>query len=348
MRWISALLLLAACHTPRVDIDDRGYLVIEQKPRFFVGLAHVPASDFEKVSNAGFNVVTSPDFWGPADDPAARKALEEAERTGLFVIVDVDTPQALRAKNETLRMHPSILAWLAFTDPEVNISDPQVVKDTFREIVRNDEEHPIMMTFRDPRAFELYAKYAKVIGIDIFPIPDLPLVSVPALVRQAWTETVNKSIWVVVQLVEARHSDPPEPKPLRRPTLEEIRAMTYLALIQSARGVLFFSYDKGALPRDEPALWKSVCDFAAELRKVEPVIMVRNAGAITIDGAMIHAAYRHVGDEWFLMFANPFPEPSKADIELPAGPVRQVTLDLKPFQSGIFKITPEGKLVNYP
>jgi hypothetical protein len=343
-----ALLLLAACHTPRVNVDDRGYLEIEQQPRFFVGLAHVPVSEFEKVSKLGFNVVTSPAFWGPAEGSEAMAALIEAHKHGLYVIADVDTPQALRAKNEQFRMHPALLAWLAFTDPEITVSEPDVVKDTFREIIRNDGEHPIMMTFRDPRAFELYAKYAKVIGIDIFPIPDLPLVSVPALVRQGWTDTVNKSIWVVVQLCEARHSTPPEPKPLRRPTMDEIRSMTYLALIQSARGVIFYNYEKGDLPKNEPALWKGVCDLAAELRKAEPVIMVRNAGAITIEGAMIHAAYRKVGEEWFLMYANPFPEASKADIELPAGPVKQVTLDLRPFQAGIFKITPEGKLVNYP
>jgi hypothetical protein len=340
-------LLVAACHTPRVDIDGRGYLVIEQKPRFFVGLCHVPTADFEKVSKLGFNVVTSPAFWGPANDPKALEALVEAQRHDLFVIADVDTPQALRAKNDLFRLHPSLLAWWTFTDPEFTVTDEQVAKDTFREIIRNDDDHPIAMSFRDPRAFATYGKYGKLLSIDIFPVPDLPLVSVPALVRQAWAETVNRSVWVSIQLCEARHSEPPDPKPLRRPTLEEVRAMTYLALIQSARGVLFFSYEKGDLPVKAPGLWKGVQELAAELRKAEPIIMVRNAGAIEIGGTAVHAAYRHTGNEWYLIYANPFPEPAKSEIDLPAGPLKQVTLDLKPFQAGIFRITPEGKLESF-
>lgn len=349
MRWVCCFAIgLAACHTPRVSFDDRGYTVIEQKPHFFVGLCHVPPSDFKKVSALGFNVVTSPAFWGPAEDPAALQALVEAERCGLKVIADIDTPQGLRAKNEVFRMHPALLGWLAFTDPEFNVTDEQVVKDTFREILRADSDHPIMMTFRDPRAFGTFGKYAKLIGIDLFPIPDLPLVGVPALVRQAWGETVNRSVWVVVQLCEARHAQSPNPKPLRRPTIDEVRCITYLALIQSARGVLFFNFEKGELPKLAPELWTGVQELAQELRRSENVITVKNAGAIDIGGSLIHAAYRHSGDDWFLMYANPFPEPARSEIDFPAGPVKQLTLELRPFQAGIFRITPEGKLVRYP
>jgi hypothetical protein len=349
MRWALALTaLLAACHTPRVSFDGEGFAVIEQKRKFFIGLSQVPVSDFSKVASLGFNVVTSPAFWGPANDPAALQALDEAQKAGLMVIAEVDTPNALRVKNEAFRRHPALLAWLAFTDPKFTVADEEVMKSTFREIIQNDQEHPIMMTFRDPEDLSNNWKNAKLIGIDIFPIPDLPLVSVPALVRQARVQTVKgSSVWSVIQLVEARHANPPKPKPLRRPTVDEVRAMTYLALIQQARGVLFFNYEKGELPKNAPELWKGVVELAAELKQAEH-LFEQPYKTIDIAGSPIHAYYCRDGDDWFLLYANPHEEPAVSELELPAGPVRQLTLELKPYQAGIFKLTPEGKRVKYP
>jgi hypothetical protein len=340
-RFSPILLALAACHTPRVSLDDRGYLVVESRPEFYIGLAHVPPSEFQAVAEAGFNVVTTTAMLGPAEDPAALQSLADAGRHGLRVIAEIDTPLALRAKNETFRMHPALLAWMPFENPD----DEELVKNSYREIIRADSEHPIFMPVRDPASIGAYWKYAKVIAIAIFPIPDLPLVSVPAMVRQAWGETTDRSIWAAIQLGEARHSNPPEPKPLRRPTLEEVRSMTYLAIIQSARGILFHGYEKGELPRRAPELWEGVRKLAAELGRARPAIMVRNAGSLEIGGDEIHAAYRRVGDEWFLIYANPTDRPAKSEIDLPAGPVRQISLELAPFQAGVFQLSPDGKLV---
>ncbi len=347
MRWAPVLLILAACHTPRVSFDDRGFAVIEQKPRFFIGLCNVPPSEFPSVASLGFNVVTSPAFWGPAEDPAAFQALNDAEKAGIFVIAEVDTPQALRTKNENFRRHPALLAWLAFSDPSFTVGDEKVVTGTFREIIQNDEEHPIMMTFRSPEEISTYWKYAKLVAIDIFPVPDLPLVSVPALVRQARVETVSGTVWAVIQLCEARHSNPPNPKPLRRPTLDEVRVMTYLSLIQQARGILFYSFEKGEFPKNAPDLWKGVQSLTAELRKAESVLR-QPFKKIDIGGSLIHAYYCTDGDDWYLIYANPFNEPSQSELDLPAGPVRQLQLNLKPYQAGIYKLTAAGKLVPYP
>jgi hypothetical protein len=63
---------------------------------------------------------------------------------------------------------------------------------------------------------------------------------------------------------------------LRPPTAAEIRAMTYLALVRGADGILYYTFDDGRWDlRRHPETWQAVRDVVAEVRLFEALFRGR-------------------------------------------------------------------------
>ena len=81
-----------------------------------------------------------------------------------------------------------------------------------------------------------------------------------------------KPVWGVIQAFG--HADPKHDWVL--PTPEEIRCMAYVAVVEGAQGLLFYSHGRKGDPfyiRDHAEHWAFVQRLGAELQTLSPVLL---------------------------------------------------------------------------
>ncbi len=205
------------------------------------------------------------------------------------------------------------------------------------DALRSASKHPLWINFsptgddRAPRDFSSLAHYLAVpdvVSVDIYPVgagadlqespfADRGLASVGDftrnLVRMA---SVNgrqqKPVWMVLQgfgwHALGAASNPPENLNGRPPTYEEIRFMTFDAIINGATGVIYW----GApfIAKDDTATWESLKRVAAELHSLQPAL---TGDILAVDHAVycanrnIEIAVRQAGRDVYLLMANASP-----------------------------------------
>lgn len=343
MRWLLVLgpALLCGCAQDRVRIDERGRTVVGGKELFVVGLTDVAPEQFARVARAGFNVVTVRRF---AERPGT--VLREAEHRGLKVIADVDLPKGGVVRGGVTD-HPALLAWSPYPRPRVRRIPPELVYRAYRRVRGLDGDHPVVTVIRDPNAFPVYGVFTDVVVVEVVPSAMPDLVWVHSLIRSARAGTGRISVWAMIEAWSARPPTAPGGSAAADPAA--VRAAAYLAFIGGARGLLFSTFAEGALPTKEPGAWKALADLARELRVLVETVPLKNEGPITISGHPAHAALRTSGGRWFLLYANPFPRPGTALLEMPEWPgPRSVRLELRPYEAGAFRLDPGGKLAPFP
>jgi hypothetical protein len=345
-RFFALFAALSACHTPRVGFDDRGYTLIDNQSRFFITMAEAAPAQFKMLKESGFDAVESTAFWGPAMDPAGWSVLEQAKQLGLMAIVQIDTPKALRVKNEAIRGHPALLGWLGFLTPELQVADPNLLVETHRNVLREDPDHPLMMTFNNPDAIGVASKYVHLIGVDLRLPKEAPLLFVHEMIKAGFVKSGKRSIWAVIPLQTANPAVA-KGEPVHPSNLAELKAMLWLALMSGSRGVFFTGFREGKLMTEAPELWAGVLGLVKDMNRCREIIMSRNIAPPEIEGDELFIVYRHVNEQWFLVYANPLEREASAEVLLPVGPVKRLTIALKPLQAGVFRITDEGQLVEH-
>lgn len=164
------------------------------------------------------------------------------------------------------------------------------------KIVRaNDADHVIWFnhaprnTLRDLRQFE---PVADIIGCDIYPIPFGPMVGhsdlrdktmscVGAYTRRMAESAPGKPVWMVLQGFgwdDLSEDKPAETRP--RPTFAQTRFMAYDAIVNKARGILYWGT---FVLESEATLWKSIKQVVSELNGLQRFLSAKDANqAVTI------------------------------------------------------------------
>lgn len=165
--------------------------------------------------------------------------------------------------------HSALLAWYIADEPNGYRIPPADLKAIYNTVRETDPWHPVTVVFMAP--FTSAVKYSEAMDIvmaDPYPVPDMPVRNVGNVAEQLYREFEGKKpLWIVPQAFGGGEQW------RREPTLQEIRSMTYQAIINGARGIQYFiRHGLNAFPKSVPA-WNECGRMAVEIAELTPWLL---------------------------------------------------------------------------
>jgi hypothetical protein len=169
----------------------------------------------------------------------------------------------------TFKDHPALLAWYIADEPNGNKISPDSLVKIYKLIKEIDPWHPVSVVFMAP--FLSSVKYADAMDIvmaDPYPVPELPVTMVGNVAGQlAKAFEGQKPVWIVPQTFGGGELWS------REPTLQEVRSMTYQAIINGARGIQYFVRQGLNLFPKSTGTWSECGRMAVEIAELTPWLL---------------------------------------------------------------------------
>ena len=351
--WISLVSLVCFAVTSaragsHVVIDAHGVLMIDGRKVFPIGFTMPPPPDgkapngkngIEELHDAGATFLRTGVMGGPWNDAAIaqeKKFQDAAAKYGMHCWVflrelgsieenSLKREAMLRKVVTTFRDHPGMGVWKGEDEPEWGKKPvPPLVRT--REIIRElDTNHPVAVTHAPRGTVESLRPYnaaADITGADIYPIGYPPgghsletnkeISMVGDYTRRMMEVADGKMpVWMILQI--AWSGVIKTNKTLRMPTFPEERFMVYQAIINGARGLIFFG---GHLPqamnaRDRHLGWnwtfwdrvlRPVVEEIGEKSPLYPALLAPDSRLpVKCDAPDIEFCVREVGNEMFVL-----------------------------------------------
>lgn len=328
-----------------VYIDEDGFTIKNGK-RFFPLILFIgegpkggnwASSDdnLKRIAKAGFNSVMSY-YYGDRNDiddffVATRKHnlnvvfnLKDIH-DGLHTYRRVDEPAINRAMNivSTFKNENNLLAW--YINDEMGLGKYSSLESLYLGVRTEDYNHPVYQVEYEVDNFNYLKEFSDIIGTDPYPV-DKKNVNSLGLVSDLTRKTVDiankeKAVWQVIQLVDLTFAGRKE---ARAPTFQEMRNMTYQALIGGATGLSFYNYhwlwydldSNGKKIFSSTAFnnrWPEIVLLIQEINDITPVILDNNMSSFLIrQGGESVTFQAFIKDEkYYLLFSNLGDSPQK-------------------------------------
>ena len=316
-----------------VTVNADNVLVINGQKVFPIGFSPGPSNNtltpsgsdgLQELRDAGalLTKITQTGNWNSQLIAYQQAALDWAAQHGMYCWVnlhelsefpstDTNTPASLRSLVDTFKDHPALGVWKNFDEawwgniPETNL------QNGYQVIVQEDSNHPVEQTHA-PRGMvadlQPYNAAADIIAVDIYPVA-IPAPSNPPIANTGisqvgdWALEIaqvangQKQFWTIQQI--AFSGTTPPAHTLVFPTFTQSRYMAYQALIDGARGLMFFGGNVAATLTPQDALlgwnwtfWNSVLKpVVQQLGDHSPLaqaLVVANSPLpVTINGATV-------------------------------------------------------------
>jgi hypothetical protein len=318
----------------KVVIDANGVLLAGGRKLFPICLSNGPPTRLAEVAAAGVNMLrTGTALWSSefADGLIAqeRAKLDTAAKHGLLCwlwLGDLtDLPPAAGSPRERvlarvvngLKGHPALGAWKGVDEPRntfrgANWIRPAGLVRGYRRMKQLDPNHPLVITQAPGSPLAHLTPYRPafdVTGADIYPVSYPPGIHAGASSRNRDISVVGdltrtmraaagaKPVWMTLQISwsgTVRSKQRPTIVP-RFPTLHQQRFMAYQAIVNGARGLVFFGghLTQVGTPADARAGWnwsywnQALKPLVVELSSpdVQPALVAPNAKAVVKSGA---------------------------------------------------------------
>lgn len=255
------------------DYDTDGRFRVNGKPFFPILLYDAPtdpnadAMALAELREFGFNTLTCKaeaagalrelGFYG-----AVHHAKAGVDASGIFLVLGSDSP-ALYFKKDLLKQ-----------TAEANAKSRAAVPNRpLANAIGYWEDEPTGVVSGKLPAQAVYEDLVAAIDVSapyLYPVPYQPVASVGDAVRRARAATGGKKPLVPILQLFAWDAK------ARYPTVAELRCMTYLALVEGATGIGYYSYShvtgkpKTTIAAVEPELWKSVKQLNREVAELTP------------------------------------------------------------------------------
>jgi len=232
----------------------------------------------------------------------------------------------LREVINRFKNHPGLLVWKGADEPEWGKLPVEPLLRAYRIIKELDPHHPLVI-IQAPRgtveSLRPYNVASDIIGEDIYPIGYPPgghslLTNKTLGLVGDHTRIIMEAadgklpVWMVLQIAWSGVVKPG--KTLRMPTFPEERFMTYQAIINGARGVLFFggNLTNAMSPADAKLGWnwtfwnrvlRPVVEEIGNKSPLQPALVAPNSKLpIRVSGANdVEFCVREVGHQLFLL-----------------------------------------------
>ena len=310
----------------KVVVGPTGALVSGGRRVFPICLSNPPPTRLGEVAGAGVNMIrTGTALWTGefADGLIAqeRKKLDAARDAGLSCWVwlgdltnlppTADSPRErlLVKVVNALKGHPALAAWKSVDEPRNPFRGEDWVRPAglvrgYKRLKQADPNHPVVITHAPGSPAAHLAPYrpaCDVTGADIYPVSFPPgihgrsknrtLSVVGDLTRTLRAAAGPKPVWMTLQIAWSGVA-PSQQRPAvvpRFPSLHDERFMAYQAIVNGARGLVFFGghLTQVATPADARAGWnwtfwnRVLRPLVAELSspEVQPALVAPDAKA---------------------------------------------------------------------
>jgi len=326
-----------------VTFDADGITYVDGEPFLPLGLYHVsepvvdlvsaqnagmglppltPAAMLDDVAGKGFNCFVR--GWGMP----SQAFLDLAHARGLKVMPEIGgmPADAVREAVRAGRDHPALLLWYGVDEPGgERLQHSLDIRAAFTE---EDPHHPVGAALNNPGVMPEAAAALDVLMPDPYPIARAPLSMVSVFTDAAErARRPGQSLWVVPQAF-AVHGV------WREPTPEELRNMTYQALVGGARGLVWYAYytteanEAFGMPRNpnrkqwwypETPLWEYHATLNAELLALKDVLLAPSGERLATSDDAVRALLRRAPARSVILAVNTTADPRAVQITLPAG-----------------------------
>lgn len=293
--WLCCCTPLLAQSRPaapaRVTIAAGGILQVNGASVFPIGLTMPPAPDTKSPDGGGalaalhadgVSFIRSGPNRGRWDDAAIESELtveDAAARAGVYCMPflrelgaigpkDDGHAQALRKLVARLKDHPGLGVWKGADEPEWGKLPVESLERALRIIRETDPNHPVWIVQAPRGTIETLRPYDPtydILGCDIYPIsyppgihslkPNKEMSMVGDYTREMREIAGQKPVWITLQIAWSGVVKPG--KTLRMPTFPQERFMTYQAIINGARGLVYFggNLPQAWTPEDQKLGW---------------------------------------------------------------------------------------------
>lgn len=220
--------------------------------------------------------------------------------------------------------NPALAGW--YTADERTADEAPRVFDQYTMLRANDADGVTFVAQNAPHELERWRDVVDVVGVDPYPIVNVPEGALSPLERLTdWVEQAQASVersrpvWAVIQFFRFGSNG-------HWPTYDELRAMSYMAIVAGAKGLFYWSFGAGGLAYvTDPVLkeeyWLRLVRLTREIKALEPALLSPDAPELleahAPEGA-IRVLAKQVGNTRYLIAVNNTPQRLTASFTLAA------------------------------
>lgn len=310
-----------------VTIRADGVLLVAGQPFFPFGFALYPrygSEEFrpetlEAIAASGFNTLHAPIRDNYRDLQA------DADRLGMRLIAEIYPYELDDAGIVTaidwVKDHPGLLAYAIADDvDDGDYYSPENVAQINQLVKSVDRNHPTYISGFVPEQISAFMQSADIVAMQSYPIGKLywkhalpSHVNYAISTAMAAAQPVNRPI--IANLQAFTWPDQ------REPTAVEIRNMTYQALINNVRGIIYYAYNDGVWRIERhPSVLQAIQELVPEIQRLTPAMLDGAYSPLrTSDQDTLAAEWRHE-NKLYVMVVNTVEQASSVSVTVP-GPV---------------------------
>ena len=290
----------------RVGADHS--LSVSGQAFFPLVIYHVFPEDYAAVADIGFNIIMprgpSLQFMGTGAGAAGiadiKSCLEEAKSQKVYLLVEANTVFGHITRVQLFKGHPALLGWMGFDEPWGTL---EKVQESYNVVKLLDPDRPIYCVQNNATRFAETAEGADILAADSYPIPRVSLRDVADRTAAAVRSVSGlKPVWTILPQYGSK-----------RPSLEELRCMAYLAIISGANGLGIYAWDerpkktKGWYTKEHPRDAAVLRSVIQELKSLEKILIAPNTeeqARFDPPNGALHATIKLTNGKTYLFVAS--------------------------------------------
>jgi len=165
--------------------------------------------------------------------------------------------------------HPALLAWYIADEPNGNKIPPGQLETIYRTVKAIDPWHPVSVVFMAPfLSSKKYEDALDIVMADPYPVPNSAISQIGDITAQLKSAFYGKKpVWIVPQAFGGSEWWG------REPSVNEIRSMTYQAIVNGAGGIQYFvRQGLNSFPKST-ATWDECGRMAIEIAEITPWLL---------------------------------------------------------------------------
>lgn len=270
----------------KVEIRADGTTMVNNKPFLPFGFYHVSWRTTAKermdalrdIAASGFNTIhasaTNLNDYG--------EFLDEAARLGVYVLTE-QNKIGLENLVKVFKNKPAVLGWSIADDVDNGRLTPNDVLE-FHNQAKTIAPNHVTYVSGGSRKIEHFTNCSDIIAMQAYPLifgngRELSIAHRKILFTKEYLKRIsNKAVYANLQTFDWAVEQPENPKykqGTRAPTFEEVRNMTYQAILAGAKGIIYYTYHDSHwnLPSAQPELWKKMKSLVPEITSISSFVL---------------------------------------------------------------------------
>jgi len=256
-----------------------GITLINGKSFFPFGFYYISSSsivqdlikDMRDIAAAGFNTIHA----SANEVNSYERVLDEANRLGIYVFSE----QGIGLLNmiNSFKQKPAVLGWNIADDVDNGKRVPSEVLKLHQQAKLADPNHITYISGYSNKIKE-FGNCADVVAMQSYPIgngdEEISVTYDRVSITRDAVSPYGKVVYANVQAFAWSNKKQGESHPIRVPTFDEVRNMTYQALLAGAKGIIYYTYhDEDWHLSSYPALWAGMKTLVPEIKVISSLVL---------------------------------------------------------------------------